>query len=962
MLSGMARRGGRAVLWDALHWLRAKASAALRSLGARTGEGGMARLVGPYGPGGYGNGPQLLSKQEQVLHFRGWNYRCIDYIARRVAKDPPLVVRAAAPTDREKYKLATKAYLAGRGDRPEPRAFASPYWREKSVGPARPNEELEFVPDSDPLARLLADPNDPDTGPGFWYEAELFNCLTGEDFVWVVEDDAGRPDELWVIPSHWVRPVCLGRERLVDHFEVVPRGASAALTPFDPDEIVWTRWPSPLSKLYPQATTQAAAALVDTYEKVDAARNFSLDNGAMVGGTVKLDPTVQLTEASIQRMESRFYARHQGVFNANRPIFLEGAEYVPPPPEQELAFMQSQDTLRRYVMAMWGLDECVLGFASVPSRAAMVAALVNVNRNTIDPRKRTRAAVLTEKLARRFDPRYRLFYPPDKDEFDPDARRQDFAAATAANAASANDWRTHVLDLEPWPEEIYDRPLVSAGLVNPGADGGAAWDLEPGGGGPGGGLPDQADGLSDDADLSPDADFKAAAAWVGKGHGPPPFPGARFDESRHRWVKPDGGEPEAAHRAVADVATARSLAAKIGRAGSKAVEAAKRVGERAKELAYRIANSGLSPNDVLDDVFDHGRIITARNTGDWLGAHLGVSGNTAAVVASHVLAYGLTKVRQHLRARAGGKSADAPGREAVVAEVLRALLAEMGCPGGDLPGAGTAGKGVRGKVRDDQGHDHSDADGRFVSGRGGGPGGPNRKPGGRPAALSARAGAVSERVAGIVAAAGHHAARWGLDGVAAAIGTAASRVAGAATAAEAMGALRDGRRAHRAAARKVLAAAGAEADRYAAGLDLPDAARRSVGRDLKAAIKLDDAAGYHTSDAVFEDAARELRSGGPAARRDAVDVLVEGVRRAADPVGLVADLREWAETADPVEVFDRTLDDLTTLPDDAPDAEREAREERDRAVAAGWMKGFAGHLAKLIPPKRQATPPADSGS
>jgi len=26
--------------------------------------------------------------------------------------------------------------------------------------------------------------------------------------------------------------------------------------------------------------------------------------------------------------------------------------------------------------------------------------------------------------AKRFDPSYRLFYPPDKDEFDPDARRQ----------------------------------------------------------------------------------------------------------------------------------------------------------------------------------------------------------------------------------------------------------------------------------------------------------------------------------------------------------------------------------------------------------------------------------------------------------------------------------------------------------------------------------------------------------
>jgi hypothetical protein len=386
-----------------------------------------------------------------------------------------------------------------------------------------PNEEYEFLDAEHPLTRLLRDPNDPETGVSFWYEFVLFNRLCGESFALVVESDSGRADEteLWVIPSHWVWPVCDGRDRLVDRFELYAPGGRDPVGHLEPEEVIWWKRPSPLGKLAAASPLQAMAGDVDTYEKITAARNFALDNGAAVGGTITVPPNVTLGDDTVARMEARFAQKYAGVFNFNRPIILEGgAVYTPTPAENELAFMQTADQLRKYVMAGWGLDEVVLGFSSVPSRAAAVAAIYNVNESTINPLRAELAAVLTEKLGRRFDERARIFWEDDT-PLDPDAVRQDYTAGVGVNAVSANDYRTHVLGLEPYPEEVYDRPLVSPGLVNPGKDSGDDWDGQglggfgnppPGGGvtalsppDPGGAVP-----FGGDADLTPANEAKTA--------------------------------------------------------------------------------------------------------------------------------------------------------------------------------------------------------------------------------------------------------------------------------------------------------------------------------------------------------------------------------------------------------------------------------------------------------------------
>lgn len=541
----MPKTGAIARLYDSVirvgQLVTTSAKSGLQMMGVRTGEAGMAHLQGPYGYGGYGIQP--VSKTEQVLHFRGWNYTCINYICGRIAEKSPVAALVADSNEVESYKMSRKAFLLGNQPAPVPRRFASDRWKAKSHGPAHANEEYEFLPDDSPLMRLLRDPNDPDTGVSFWYEAEMFNCLTGEDFIWMVRNDAGQVVELWVIPSNWVRPVCLGKNRLVDYFEVSPRGSTVGVTRFEPEEIIWNKRPSPLSKLYAASQLQSMAGDVDTYEKTQAARNYGIDNGTYTSGVITLAPgMMDPDDSTIQRIESRWMAKYSGVFNFNRPPILgPGMQWVPAPADHELAFIQTSDQLKQYIIAQWGLDQTVLGFGDTASWAAVVANIRKTDRSAINTRKRARAEVLTERLARTFDDRYRIFWPED-DPVDPDSVRTDYATGGQLNAVSANDYRTHVLGLEPWPEEIYDRPLVQAGLVNPSEGGGDSLSQWEGDSIPGLGTGGAATEVeADDAPVSPadvgedndDTFFKSVEKI-----GPPPFPGAVFNRGTHRWEKP----------------------------------------------------------------------------------------------------------------------------------------------------------------------------------------------------------------------------------------------------------------------------------------------------------------------------------------------------------------------------------------------------------------------------------------
>jgi len=199
----------------------------------------------------------------------------------------------------------------------------------------------------------------------------------------------------------------------------------------------------------------------------------------------------------------------------------------------------------------------------------------------------------------------------------------------------------------------------------------------------------------------------------------------KYDESKHpraadgKFGSGGGHATGSVNDSAADLAhRAGGLAARVKTFGKKAVAAAKAVKERAVHAAYHatwaVASAKVRADDVLDTAHDYSKIINDKA----VSAHLGVSGNTVAVAASHVLAFGITKAKQALAKRREKSSKSGTGRRGwvaaarsdtaeraeAVADFLREVLPALGVSEDNLPSAADVAEYLHHTERADDAH------------------------------------------------------------------------------------------------------------------------------------------------------------------------------------------------------------------------------------------------------------------
>ncbi|VTS05289.1 phage portal protein [Tuwongella immobilis] len=455
----MGKRSAIIRVWDALRFGAKAAADAFRS-GKSPGERQMAGMLGGfrYGTtlGGWTGNPL-----EQIRHYNHWVYRAIDCIGRMVATHPPSVARISNRADAPKG-MGTKRINAANSKRVPIHA------RKKALTTLMPHEELEYLDSNHPLVRLLRDPNEPDTGGDLWRELIMFLELTGLGYLWPVENGAGQVCELWVMPSHWVFPVSLGKDRLIDYYEIRPfdaasggRAASPAI--FDADDLIAFRYKSPLSKTGGHAPMQAGAEIIDVYESIQASRFFACKHGANVGSVIQIPTDINPTDQDIRRIEEQWFQRFAGETGFDRPMILPpGATLSRPPGDHELAYIQSADQMRDYVLGIWGITKSIAGFVEDVNRAAFIAAMSQFCSHVINPRTHYIGDVLSEKLCPRFDSDLRAWWD-DLTPSDPDTERSDTEMLLRNGCMTPNEARSRY-GLEPY-EHGGDDPLVAMGLA-----------------------------------------------------------------------------------------------------------------------------------------------------------------------------------------------------------------------------------------------------------------------------------------------------------------------------------------------------------------------------------------------------------------------------------------------------------------------------------------------------------------
>jgi predicted double-glycine peptidase len=295
-------------------------------------------------PGGWSQ-----DRVEQVLHYKNWIYTAVDLICSQIAAITP---NLAYVVDAPKPGITTKAGRRGWQDSFGQEPFLSEgghsyltmgAYRSKALSVIKPHEELEPLESFHPLRRLMENPNPVDTCFDIAYELQMFEELTGVSYEWLVPNAWGVPCERWCIPSHWVWPRTGGgryvdpenphADELIQYYEIRPWGGmgSAGILRFPPNEVLMTRWKSPINKIDGYSKLSAIAQWIDSEESISKSRWSQFQNQARPEFWVELGPGYEDPDDDrIRRVEAKIAAKIQGEYNYGKPLITPpGAKVTP---------------------------------------------------------------------------------------------------------------------------------------------------------------------------------------------------------------------------------------------------------------------------------------------------------------------------------------------------------------------------------------------------------------------------------------------------------------------------------------------------------------------------------------------------------------------------------------------------------------------------------------------------------
>lgn len=408
---------------------------------------GARRALGSFLGTGSAIGPWFYSwtdsRYEMVRHFKHWVYIAVDRIATSIAMHPPNIsyVRDFVdPAKRDRFlKLAQ---------------------RQKALVPLLAHEQLESVPRNHPLARLLQDPNEPDTAFDLWYETTMYLLLTGNAYWWIPPGSFNTPAAIWVLPSHWVFAKTNNTGGL-ESYELRPVEGNYTRYSIPADDVIHFKKKSPISKADGYSPQIAGAQWIDTQESIDRSRWFSFRNGIFPGVSVEFDAGIKLpNEDDLNRIETRLMQRYGGEMNTNKPILIPpGAKLrkLQLSPE-EMQYSTSSEQISDNILSLFGCPKAIVQMPANISHGAILAAQTGFYLHTLNPLWRFFGMHLSEKLAHRYDPNLRVWWE-DRTPEDPDLLERQLNTDLAYGSRTMNEVRA-LRGLEPYRETWGNVPWI----------------------------------------------------------------------------------------------------------------------------------------------------------------------------------------------------------------------------------------------------------------------------------------------------------------------------------------------------------------------------------------------------------------------------------------------------------------------------------------------------------------------
>lgn len=233
---------------------------------------------------------------------------------------------------------------------------------------------------------------------------QIFLELTGNSYWWMPKDNLGVPYMIWCIPSHWVK-IIPSKEKFIEGYLVQVPGKQAAPIPFDEEEVVHFKFPSPFSLFYGTGPTIAAQFGIDLNKHMKTwGINYFL-NDAKPGGVLSTETS--LSSDQYKRLRDQWNAKHRGTQNAGKMAILEGGltyqQIGSTVRDARMEFVAKE--VRDEILAMYGVPASKLGLVEDVNRANADANDYTYQKETILPR----LALIEEK----FNEKIKKFYPQD---------------------------------------------------------------------------------------------------------------------------------------------------------------------------------------------------------------------------------------------------------------------------------------------------------------------------------------------------------------------------------------------------------------------------------------------------------------------------------------------------------------------------------------------------------------------
>ncbi|MBK8023509.1 MAG: phage portal protein [Chloroflexi bacterium] len=181
-----------------------------------------------------------------------------------------------------------------------------------------------WLPDDDPLARLVRRPNRWQTWRAFNEQRKTYLELAGNAFVYV---ERGRSGE--ALSLHNLRPdrvrILAGASGVQGYYYVPPGATADQGVPLLPEDVAHTKYPNPLDDLeglgYGLPPLLAAARDADTDNAITAFIKMVFERGAMPLGMLRFN--TELTETAADDARRRFMERYGGADRWFDPVVMD---------------------------------------------------------------------------------------------------------------------------------------------------------------------------------------------------------------------------------------------------------------------------------------------------------------------------------------------------------------------------------------------------------------------------------------------------------------------------------------------------------------------------------------------------------------------------------------------------------------------------------------------------------------